>query len=308
MAPLTAPSDTASPTWRLAPGAYCALYTPFTADGTIDIAAFTRQCERLVAAGVGLVPCGTTGEAPTLTPGEWEQLVGIAVEVAGGRVPVVAGAGSNDTAAAIASARRAKALGADAALVVVPPYNKPPQRSLLAHFRAVVDGADVPVLLYNVPGRTGTNLAPETVLALAEDPRVVGIKEAGGQLGQVEAILADAPAGFVVLSGDDAFTLPLLALGGHGVVSVAANVDARRVSALIAAGRAGDFETARRLHFELRRLNAALFAVSNPIPVKHMAALLGHARADVRLPLTADAVEPALAERLAALAVQLELK
>jgi 4-hydroxy-tetrahydrodipicolinate synthase len=307
MAPPTRTGPRPSHPWRIAPGAYCALYTPFHAAGDIDEAAFTRQCERLVAAGIGLVPCGTTGEAPTLTDAEWERLVAIAVEVAGGRVPVIPGTGSNDTAATVLATRRAKALGADAALVVVPPYNKPPQRSLLAHFRAVADGADFPVLLYNVPARTGATLSPETTLALASDVRFVGIKEASAEVGPLESVLADAPDGFVVLSGDDAFTLPLLALGGHGVVSVAANVDARRVAALVAAGLAGDFAEARRLHYELRRLVGALFAVSNPIPVKHLAAILGHARADLRLPLTADAVEPALAARLEALATQLEL-
>ena len=286
-------------------GALTAVYTPFTEDGGIDRDAFAAQCARLVAAGSGLVPCGTTGETPALGFDEWESLVAIAVDVASGRVPVIPGTGSNDTADTIRTTRRARALGADAALVVVPPYNKPPQKSLLAHFRAVADDGGLPVLLYNVPGRCAVNLAPETTLALARDPRFIGIKEAAGSLAQFEALLMGAPAHFAVLSGDDAWTLPLMSLGGDGVVSVAANVAPRHVVGLVEAGRAGDMATARRLHFELKPLVDALFAVSNPIPVKFVASLLGHARADVRLPLTADALDDALAERLALLARRL---
>jgi 4-hydroxy-tetrahydrodipicolinate synthase len=280
-------------------GTLTAVYTPFKADGSVDVAAFRAQCARLVAAGSGLVPCGTTGETPTLSSEEWETLVAVAVEVAGGAVPVIPGTGSNDTADTIRTTARARALGADAALVVAPPYNKPPQRSLLAHFRAVADGGGLPVLIYNVPGRTAVNLAPETTLALAADPRFIGVKEAAGALSQFEALVAGAPSHFAVLSGDDAWTLPLLALGGHGVVSVAANVAPRAVTALVAAGLAGDLAAARAHHFALRPLVEALFAVSNPIPVKYAAALLGHALPEVRLPLTADALDAATAGRVA---------
>ncbi len=280
-------------------GTLTAIYTPFKADGSVDTEAFRAQCARLVEAGSGLVPCGTTGETPTLSLEEWETLVVTAVEVAAGAVPVIPGTGSNDTADTIRTTARARALGADAALVVAPPYNKPPQRSLLAHFRAVADGGGLPVLIYNVPGRCAVNLAPETTLALAADPRFIGVKEAAGSLAQFEALVAGAPPDFAVLSGDDAWTLPLLALGGHGVVSVAANVAPQAVVALVRAGLAGDLPEARRHHFALRPLVEALFAVSNPIPVKHAASLLGHARADVRLPLTADALDDATAARVA---------
>lgn len=294
--------------WQGSPGGtLTAVYTPFRDDGSIDRGAFGAQCERLAAAGSGLVPCGTTGETPALTMDEWELLVATAVEAASGRVPVIPGTGSNDTADTIRTTRRARELGADAALVVVPPYNKPPQKSLIAHFRAVADEGGLPVLLYNVPGRCAVNLAPESALLLAKDPRFIGIKEAAGSLAQFETLLMGAPPGFAVLSGDDAWTLPLLALGGHGVVSVAANVAPREVVALVAAGLAGDFVSARRMHFQLKPLIDALFAVSNPIPVKFVAALLGHARADVRLPLTADALEEPLAARLRGLVAELGL-
>ena len=288
-------------------GTFTAVYTPFRADGGVDEEAFRAQCARLVSSGSGLVPCGTTGETPTLSETEWELLVRVAVEVASGQVPVIPGTGSNDTADTVRMTRRAAALGADAALVVAPPYNKPPQRSLLAHFRAVADGGGLPILIYNVPGRCAVNLAPETTLALAEDRRFIGVKEAAGQLAQFEALVEAAPSHFSVLSGDDAWTLPLLVLGGHGVVSVAANVAPALVSRLVSAGLAGDLGTARGLHFALRPLVEALFAVSNPIPVKFVAALLGHARADVRLPLTADALEAPLADRLARIASTLGL-
>ncbi|MCC6622546.1 MAG: 4-hydroxy-tetrahydrodipicolinate synthase [Deltaproteobacteria bacterium] len=281
-------------------GVLTATYTPFGADGRLDEGAYRALCERLVAAGSGLVPCGTTGETPTLDDAEYDRCVAIAVEVAragGKRLPVVAGTGSNATAKTIATTRRARSLGADAALVVTPYYNKPPQAALLAHFRAVADEGGLPILIYNVPSRTSVNLAAATTLALAEDERFIGVKEAGGQLGQIEALCARAPRGFAVLSGDDAWTFPLVALGGHGVVSVAGNVAPTAVVGLVRAALAGDLPAARAQHFRLKPLVDALFSTTNPIPLKLAAAMLGHARADVRLPLVTDP-DPDLVARL----------
>ena len=279
-------------------GAHAALYTPFTADGDVDISALRALCQRLVDAGVGLVPCGTTGETPTLTADEYATVVRTAVEVAEGRVPVTAGTGSNCTQTTIATTRRAHELGADAALVVVPYYNKPPQVSLLAHFRAVADEGGLPVMLYNVPGRTGTNMTAATTLSLAEHDNIVAIKEASANLDQMQSILAGAPDDFLVLSGDDAWTQPLMLLGGHGVVSVAGNVVPRQVAALVNATARRDLERSHSLQAQLLPLFEQLFCTANPIPVKRAAALLGHARPDVRLPLTADAMTPGMADGL----------
>ena len=224
----------------------------------------------------------------------------LAVDVAAGRVPVIAGTGSSSTERTIAATRAAAEVGAAAALVVTPPYNKPPQRSLLAHFRAVADHGGLPIVLYNVPSRTGCNMLPETTLELARDPRFIAVKEAAGSLAQIEQLIYGAPAGFAVLSGDDAMTFPLVALGGHGVISVAANVVPEATVALVAALLAGELDQARVLQRALTPLFGALFATTNPIPLKHAASLLGHCAPTMRLPLTADAVDAGLSARLAA--------
>ncbi len=281
-------------------GVLTALYTPFSPSGELDLDALSALCERLVAAGSGLVPCGTTGETPTLTPPEYEAVVARAVAIAKGRVPVIAGTGASSTRYAIETTQLARRLGADGALVVTPPYNKPPQTSLLAHFRAIADDGGLPILLYNVPGRTGCNLAPETALTLAQDPRFLGIKEAAGSLTQVEALVAGAPEGFSILSGDDAMTWPMMALGAHGVVSVVGNLAPELVVALADAAAHGDLARARALHYQLRPLATALFLTSNPIPLKRAAAMLGHAHELVRLPLTSDAVDATIERALAA--------
>ena len=273
-------------------GTFTALYTPFTGAGQVDTPALRALCERQVAAGIGLVPCGTTGETPTLTPGERELVIRTAVDVAEGRVPVIAGTGSNDTRSTIEATRAARELGADAALVVVPYYNKPPQSSLVAHFTAVADEGGLPVVLYNVPSRAGANMEAHTSLRLAEHPHIIAIKEAAGDLEQLQRLVFEAPKGFSVLSGDDAWTLPLLLLGGHGVISVAANVVPDEMAALVRAGLAGDLPAARDHQAQLLPLFRALFCVTNPIPVKRAAALLGHCLPDLRLPLTADAMGP----------------
>ncbi len=274
-------------------GVFTALVTPFAPDGSIDFDAYRALCERQVAAGVALVPCGTTGETPTLSHEEDARLIGTAVEVARGKVLVLAGTGSNATKTAIANTRRAADLGADGALVVTPYYNKPPQASLLAHFRAVADEGGLPVVLYNVPGRTACRLNAATILRLAEHPQIVAIKEASGDLDLLQEVINGAPAGFRVLSGDDAWTLTTLLLGGDGIISVASNVVPRAMRRLATAATAGDLATARAVQARLLPLFRALFVTTNPIPVKRALALGGHMGPGLRLPLTADALDDA---------------
>ncbi len=274
-------------------GALTALVTPFAADGTVDEEALRRLVRWQVLAGIdGLVPCGTTGEAPTLTPLERDRVIAITVETVAerasrGRVPVVAGTGTNDTAATIAATRRAAALGADAALVVAPYYNRPDGRMLEAHFRAIADDGDLPIVVYNVPSRTGTNVPVDVFLRLAEHPRVIAIKEASGNLEQIARICRNRPRDVAVLAGDDAWTLPVLALGGDGVVSVASNEIPGELVALCAAAMAGDWEGARGIHERWLPLFFDNFAGGpNPVPVKAALALMGLLDADaVRLPL-----------------------
>jgi len=274
-------------------GALTALVTPFAADGTIDEDGLRRLVRWQVLAGIdGLVPCGTTGEAPTLTPVERDRVIAITVETAAERpsrrrVPVVAGTGTNDTAATIAATRRAAALGSDAALVVAPYYNRPDGRMLEAHFRAIADEGDLPIVVYNVPSRTGTNVPAEVFLRLAEHPRVIAIKEASGTLDQIARICRDRPRDVAVLAGDDAWTLPVLALGGDGVVSVASNEIPGELVGLCSAAAAGDWDGARRIHERWLPLFLANFAGGpNPVPVKAALSLMGLLDADaVRLPL-----------------------
>jgi 4-hydroxy-tetrahydrodipicolinate synthase len=294
---------TDQPTLR---GAFTALVTPFTREGELDEAAFRRLLERQIQAGIdGLVPVGTTGEAPTLSADERDRVIQLTIEAvhghgASGRIPVVAGTGSNDTRATIAATRRAAALGADAALVVAPYYNKPDQRMLEAHYRAIADEGGLPVVVYNVPGRTGVNISADTVLRLAEHERIIGLKEAAGDLEQVMTIVRDRPAGFAVLSGDDSWTLALLGIGGDGVISVASNEVPAVMAGLCAAADAGDWATARQLHqryLPLMRLN---FVSPNPVPVKAALAEMGLIEDVLRQPLLPLA-EPGRGRLLAAL-------
>jgi 4-hydroxy-tetrahydrodipicolinate synthase len=267
-------------------GCGTALVTPFTADGAVDEPALRRLVAWQLAEGVDfLVPCGSTGEAATLTPDEQRRVVEVTVEVVAGRVPVVAGAGANDTARAIALSRAMRAAGATHLLHVTPMYNKPPQRGLVAHFRAVADGCDLPIVLYNVPGRTGVNLSVASCLALAADPRVVAVKEASGSLAQAAAILRDRPPGFAVLSGDDALTLAMMAHGADGVISVVSNATPRMMADLCRAMAAGDLVAARALEARLAPWMEAAFVESNPIPVKAALAMLGRLEDRLRLPL-----------------------
>jgi 4-hydroxy-tetrahydrodipicolinate synthase len=281
-------------------GALTALVTPFTPDGTVDEVSFRRLVRWQILAGIdGLVPCGTTGESPTLSTEERERLVSLTVETAAerpsrNRVTVVAGTGTNDTAATIRATRRAAELGADAALVVAPYYNRPDARMLLAHFMAVADEGDLPIVVYNVPSRTGTNVDAATFLRLAEHPRVIAVKEASGNLEQIARICAERPRDVAVLAGDDAWTLPVLALGGDGVVSVAGNEIPGELVALCAAARAGDWDTARRIHERWLPLFLANFqGAPNPVPVKAALVAMGLLDGDaVRAPLLALDDEP----------------
>lgn len=266
-------------------GCLTALITPFR-DGQIDEPALRALVDRQIAGDVdGLVPCGTTGEAPALSAREWEQVVAVVVETAAGRVPILAGTGSNSTAASIERTRRARELGADGALVVTPYYNRPTQEGLYRHFATIAEAVDLPLVLYNVPGRTGVNLLPETVVRLADIPAIVGVKEASGSLDQASQIVNDAPAGFVVLSGDDSLTLPIASVGGRGVISVVSNIAPEAVSALTATCLAGDFAAARAMHLAMFDLCRAMFVETNPVPVKAAAAMLGFCTPEVRLPL-----------------------
>ncbi|HSO30081.1 MAG TPA: 4-hydroxy-tetrahydrodipicolinate synthase [Candidatus Sulfomarinibacteraceae bacterium] len=274
-------------------GAFTALVTPMMPDGAIDEPTFRRLVRWQVLAGIdGLVPCGTTGEAPTLSTAERERLIELTVETVGerpsrSRVTIVAGTGTNDTAATIRATRRAAELGADAALVVAPYYNRPDQRMLDAHFRAVADEGDLPIVVYNVPSRTGANVDADTFLRLAEHPRVVAVKEASGNLEQIARICRERPRDVAVLAGDDAWTLPILAMGGDGVISVASNEIPGEMTSLCSAAQAGDWDAARRLHERWLPLFLANFRGGpNPVPAKAALALMGLLESDaVRAPL-----------------------
>ncbi|MBA3876987.1 MAG: 4-hydroxy-tetrahydrodipicolinate synthase [Anaerolinea sp.] len=274
-------------------GAFTALVTPFTADGVLDEPALRQLVRWQVLAGIdGLVPCGTTGEAPTLSAAERERVIALTVETVGerpsrSRVTIVAGTGTNHTATTIGATRRAAELGADAALVVTPYYNRPDQRMLETHFRAVADEGDLPIVVYNVPSRTGANVEADTFLRLAEHPRVIGVKEASGNLEQIARICRERPRDVAVLAGDDAWTLPILAMGGDGVVSVASNEIPGEMVSLCAAARAGDWDAARRQHERWLPLFLANFRGGpNPVPAKAALALMGLLDSDaVRLPL-----------------------
>ena len=286
----TPAAQTSHPTLR---GAFTALVTPFTDDGALDEAAFRRLVRWQILAGIdGLVPCGTTGESPTLTGEERERLIAATVEVvreraSRDRIRVVAGTGTNDTAATIRATRRAAELGADAALVVAPYYNRPDGRMLEAHFRAVADDGDLPIVVYNVPSRTGSNVDADTFLRLADHPRVVAVKEASGSLDQIARICRDRPRDVAVLAGDDAWTLPMLAMGADGVVSVASNEIPGELVGLCAAARAGDWDAARRIHERWLPLFQGNFRGGpNPVPAKAALVLMGLLDSDaVRAPL-----------------------
>jgi 4-hydroxy-tetrahydrodipicolinate synthase len=271
---------------RTLTGCGTALVTPFKRDGQVDEAALRRFVEWQVAEGIHfVVPCGSTGEAATMTPAEHRRVVEITVEAVAGRVPVVAGAGSNDTARAIAMSKEMKAAGATHLLHVSPMYNKPPQRGILAHFRAIADAVDLPIVVYNVPGRTGSNIEARTTIELAKVAGIVAVKEASGNINQIADIIRDRPSGFSVLSGDDSITLPVMALGGEGVISVVSNATPRLMAQLTDACTANDLSTARSLHRKLQPWMAAAFIEPNPIPAKAALSMMGQIENVLRLPL-----------------------
>jgi len=267
-------------------GCGTALVTPFQNDFSLDEAALRRLVRRQVDAGVHfLVPCGTTGESPTLTHEERRRVVEITLEEAHGKVPVVAGAGGYDTAEVARAALEYQAMGVDGILSVAPYYNKPTQEGLYQHFRFIASAVSLPILLYNVPGRTGVNIEPATVKRLSAIDTIVGIKEASGNISQMASLAAQVPEHFVVLSGDDAITLPLFALGGRGVISVASNEIPAEMAQICNFALENDFSAARQLHTRYLPLMEVNFVESNPIPVKAAMAKMGLLQAVWRLPL-----------------------
>lgn len=284
-------------------GCGTALVTPFRTGGAVDERALRDLVDWQIDEGIHfLVPCGSTGEAATMSLVEHRRVVEIVVEQAAHRVPVVAGAGSNDTQKAIELSREMKAAGADMLLHVSPMYNKPPQRGIVAHFRAIADTVDLPVIMYNVPGRTGSNIEAATTLALAAHPRIVAVKEASGDLRQITDVIHGAPAGFQVLSGDDALTLAVMSAGGTGIISVVSNMAPKRMARLTELCAAGDFNAARAEHHALTPLMHAAFVESNPIPAKAALSMMGKMESVTRLPLVPldDTHAPALRRALQA--------
>jgi len=268
-------------------GCGTALVTPFKQDGSIDETALRNLVAWQVESGIDfLVPCGTTGETPTLSHDEWLQVIDITVEVVAGRVPIVAGATSNSTQDAVSKAKEVAARsGVDGILTASPYYNKPTQEGQYRHFRAIAEAVDKPIILYNVPGRTGANIEPGTLARLAEVPNIAGVKEASGNISQMAEVCHSVPETFAVLSGDDAVTLPLIALGGVGIISVASNEIPREMSEMTRAALANDWESARRIHRKYLPLMLANFMESNPLPVKAVLAMMGRIEEVYRLPM-----------------------
>lgn len=272
-------------------GSIVAIVTPFR-NGRVDERALGDLIEFQIANGTnGIVPCGTSGESATLSHQEHDRVVAFTVEVVRRRVPVIAGTGSNCTDEAIALTRHAKQAGADGALLITPYYNKPMQEGLFRHYKAVAEVVDLPIVLYNIPGRTSVNLAPPTVARLAAVPNIVAIKEGSGSLQQVSEIIQACGDRITVLSGDDPLTLPMMAVGAKGVITVTANIAPADMAALVDAFTGGKLEEARRLHYKMYPLFTALFCETNPIPVKAALAMMGKIDGEVRLPLSPLASE-----------------
>ena len=279
-------------------GCGTALITPFTKDGRLDEAGVCRLARRQIDAGIHfLVPCGTTGESPTLSLDERVRIVELVVAEAAGRVPVLAGAGGYDTREVIRSASAMEKAGANGLLSVTPYYNKPTPDGLYQHYKAIAESTRLPIVVYNVPGRTGVNVDPATLVRLAGIRNIVGVKEASGNISQMCEICATVPEGFIVLSGDDALTLPLMAVGGRGIVSVASNEIPAEMSRLVELAEQGDFAAARRLHQRLLPLMQVNFVESSPIPVKSAMAMLGLLEEVYRLPMVPP--RPASRDRIA---------
>ncbi len=268
-------------------GTIPAMVTPFDDNKNVDIASLKKLIKFLVGGGIdAIVPCGSTGEAATLDLEEYELVVKTTVDEVAGKIPVIAGAGSNDTAKAIHLSQVAKKAGADVLLHVSPYYNKPTNDGLVAHFKAIAKACNLPIIIYNVPGRTGSNIPAETTLRIAKEiPQVIGIKEASGNLGQMMEIVKGASKDFSVLSGDDALTLSLIAVGGVGIISVAANEIPRQMTSMVNAALAGNFQKAKELHYKYLDLMNGNFIETNPIPVKTALSMMGKIKESFRLPL-----------------------
>jgi len=286
-------------------GALTAIITPFR-DGAVDEPALRELIEWQIQSGIdGLVPCGSTGESATLSHAEHERVIKITIEQTRKRVPVVAGTGSNSTAEAIRLTASAREMGADGALLISPYYNKPTQEGIYKHYKMIAASVDMPLIAYNIPGRTGSNITPETFARLAEVKNIVGVKEASGTMDQTSDILRLTNHKFTVLSGDDALTVPLMAIGAKGVIATIGNVMPREIHDLAAAGLAGDFERARALHYKMLPLMRALFIETNPICVKQAMAFMGKCCNELRMPLVS--MTPPAAEKLKAAMKELRL-
>ena len=266
-------------------GAIVAIVTPFK-NGRVDEEKLRELIEFQIENGTdGIVPCGTTGESPTLSHEEHDRVIEITVDAVKRRVPVIAGTGSNSTAEALRLTEHAREVGADGALMVCPYYNRPTQEGLYQHYKTVAEKVKIPIIVYNIPGRTGVNLLPETMARLAKVPGIVGTKEASGSLKQMHEVIQLCGPDFAVLSGDDFFTYPLLCLGGHGIISVISNIVPKDMAALVDAFAAGDLQKAKNLHYRMAPLVDSLFIETNPTPVKAALAMMGKIEYEVRLPL-----------------------
>ncbi len=267
-------------------GSMVAIITPFTSEGRVDEEKYRQLIEFQIENGTDvIVPCGTTGESATLDYQEHDRVIQVCIEQVAKRVPVIAGTGSNSTAEAIALSQHSKEMGADGVLLVSPYYNKPSQEGLYQHYKKIAETVALPQVLYNVPGRTGMNMEAKTTIRLAEFSNIVAIKEASGNLTQAGEILAAAGDKIDVLSGDDFLTLPLMACGAKGVISVTANIMPKEVKAMVTAIQQGHWDDARKMHLNMLEIHNAMFIESNPVPVKTAASLMGKCAADVRLPL-----------------------
>lgn len=289
-------------------GVLPAIITPFKRNSSMDLdtRGLVNNIEYLLSQGIhGVVPCGSTGESATLTFEEHEKVIELTIDKVNGKVPVVAGTGSNNTAEAVRLTKAAKDAGADGVLVISPYYNKPNRSGLVKHYTKLAD-LDIPVVMYNVPGRTGQNLEPDLIAELAKHPNIVGIKEASGNISQISRIIEDTrDEDFAVISGDDNMTMPIMALGGAGVISVAANIVPKPMATLCEAMKKGDFKKALKIHYELSPLFRAMFIDTNPIPVKKAVELCGMAAGSVRLPL--DDLDAKKSDQLAAILVSASL-
>lgn len=266
-------------------GSFVAIVTPFR-DGEVDWGGLEKLIEFQIEGGTNvIVPCGTTGESPTLSHDEHDQVIEFAVKKVNGRVPVVAGTGSNSTAEAIRLTKHAEEVGADGSLQVAPYYNKPTQEGLYRHYRAIADAVSIPLIVYNIPGRSGINIDPPTVARMAEIENIAGIKEASGSMNQITAVIRLCGPDFIVVSGDDPITFPLICSGGHGVISVVANIIPKENSEMCRLALEGNYDEARKLYFKMLPLSHAMFVETNPAPAKAALEMMGMISAEVRLPL-----------------------